>query len=141
MSNERLEAKQEDVNQEKEALIDEQGRTCNLDDKTRMRMKDCTRFGFPICLDRGIVGMFGNHGKKKLDAIVMNDSFENTEIGSPKDIWSLFEKYVEHASSILGDDVADVIEFEVLKEIQLLSCTKCPVHQMIVDRRSISRKV
>ena len=66
--------------------------------------------------------MFGTNGKRTLDSIVMNETFEYTEIVSPKDIWKLYEKYVERTANILGGDVAQVIEFESLIEMQSAFC-------------------
>ena len=89
-----------------------------FDEKTLEKVKACTRAGFPICLDRGLNIMFGTRGKLTLDSIVMNETFEYPEIISPKDIWKLYERYIERTANLLGDDVAQVIEFESLIEMR-----------------------
>lgn len=65
----------------------------------------------------------------------MNETFENTPINSPRDIWNLYEKYMERAANILGSDVGEVIEFESMKQMESMSCTDCPPHKMIEKKR------
>lgn len=78
--------------------------------------------------------IFGKNGKRSLDRIVMNETFENTPISSPRDIWNLYEKYMERASNILGDDVGGVIEFENLRQMESMFCTKCPLYEKGMNR-------
>ncbi|MDG6906949.1 MAG: hypothetical protein JRN20_14335 [Nitrososphaerota archaeon] len=59
----------------------------------------------------------------------MNETFDNTPIMSPRDVWSLYEMYIERASNILGDDVGKVIEFESVHEMKSMFCTKCPLYE------------
>ena len=92
-------------------------------------MKACKREEFPICLNESLLRMFGKDGKRRLDAIVMNETFENSPVNSHSDIWSLYEKYLERAGNILGDDVGKVIEFESVKEMEALFCTRCPLFE------------
>lgn len=113
----------------------------SFNEKTLEKMRGCTKFEFPICLNQASTKMFGEDGKRRINAIVMNETFENPEIQSPKDIWDLYDKYVERLGNILGDDVGQVVEFEVLKEIESLSCSACPVHQVILDRRNDGLKI
>ena len=70
--------------------------------------------------------MFGANGKKALDRIVMNETFENPPISSAKDIWKLYEKYIERSANILGDDVAKVIKFESLERNEIYALHKLP---------------
>lgn len=100
-----------------------------FDKETVEKMKACKRFEFPICLNESLLRMFGNDGKKRLDAIIMNETFQNSPINSPSDIWKLYEAYLDRAGNILGDDVGKVIEFESVKEMESLLCTKCPLFE------------
>lgn len=100
-----------------------------FDEATLEKMKACEKAEFPICLNESITRMFGITGKRMLDKFVMNETFENTPINSPRDIWNLYEKYVGRASNILGDDVGEVIEFESVKEMEKMSCNKCPLFE------------
>ena len=59
----------------------------------------------------------------------MNDTFENTEISSPKDICKLYEKYMERAVNILGDPVAQTIEFQCLNQTRSIYCIICPLYE------------
>ena len=56
-------------------------------------MKACTRVGFPICLDNTLLRIFGANGKKLLDSIVMDDSFDSAQISSQKDISKFYDWY------------------------------------------------
>jgi hypothetical protein len=56
-------------------------------------VRACKKAEFPVCLSETLLRVFGSNGKKSLDSIVMNDTFELQEISSPKDIWRLYEKY------------------------------------------------
>jgi hypothetical protein len=66
--------------------------------------------------------MFGADGKKSLDRIVMNETFENTQITYPKEIRNLYEKYMERVSNLLGDSTAKVIEIQSSKQIGSVFC-------------------
>ena len=100
-----------------------------IEEDVEEKMEACEKAEFPICLDRGLLWMFGAHGKKSLDAIVMNDTFENTEISSPKDICKIYEKYMERSSNILGETVAKVIESQCLNQPLSIYCTTCPLYE------------
>jgi hypothetical protein len=105
-----------------------------FDEETLEKMRSCTKAEFPICLSEGLLRMFGAMGKKRLDSIVMNETFENTPVCSPKDIWKLYEKYMERTANILGDDVVQVIEFESLDLMKSMLCQKCPMYEMELER-------
>lgn len=80
-------------------------------------------------MNESLTRMFGKAGKKRLDSIVMNETFTNSPIVSPRDIWQLYEKYLERAGNILGEDVGRVIEIESVKEMEREFCTKCPLFE------------
>lgn len=84
--------------------------------------------------------MFGSVGKKRLDSIIMNDTFENTSVYSPKDIWTLYEKYMERVANILGDDVAQVIAFESSDTMKSMLWRNCPLHERELERSVRSKK-
>lgn len=91
------------------------------------KMETCINEQFPICLKESMVRIFGEKGKKALDKFVMNETFENTPVTSPRDISDLYEKYLERASNILGEDVGKTIGFESVNEMERMLCTKCPL--------------
>ena len=100
-----------------------------FDEETLEKMRACKKAEFPICLNESLLRMFGANGKKRLDAMVMNEIFDYRQISSPKDIWKLYEEYLKHIANILGEDVSQVIEFESLKEMESMFCTKCPLYE------------
>ncbi|MHB1869199.1 MAG: hypothetical protein ACYCPP_09700, partial [Nitrososphaerales archaeon] len=107
-----------------------------LDEETVEKKGDCTKAGFPICLDKALNKLFGANGKRALDSIVMNDTFENTEISSLKDVCKLYEMYMERAANILGDPVARTIEFQSLNQARCMRCASCPLY----EKRKISER-
>ena len=88
----------------------------------------CMEAEFPICLEEGLLRMFGEGGKKTLDRIVMNETFENTPITSLNDIEDLYDKYMERTANILGDSIAKVIEFQCFKQREPTFCARCPLY-------------
>ena len=111
-----------------------------FDKETLEKMKACTNAEFPICLDEAMLRMFGAKGKKILDSLVMNETFENAPITTPEDIWRLYEKYLERASQVIGDSSAKVIEFQSLNEMKSMFCTKCSLYERELVKRRISGK-
>ena len=103
-------------------------------------MKACIEVEFPICLNNSLFKMLGVKGKKKLDSMVMNETFENTQISSPKDIWNLYEKYIERLANILGDEIAQIIELEDMNQMKSMICTRCPLYERELERRKITEK-
>lgn len=96
-------------------------------DRTPERMRACIKEGYPACLNDAVIHMFGEYGRNRLNHIVMNGIFADSSVESTKDVGSLYEKFVERAGDILGKDVADVIVFESLKQMEEKLCTKCPL--------------
>jgi hypothetical protein len=74
-----------------------------------------------------MLSLFGAEGKKSLDRIVMNETFKNAPIDSPKDIRNLYEMYMERVSNLLGDSTAKVIEFQSSKQMRSAFCKDCPL--------------
>lgn len=73
--------------------------------------------------------MFGDHGKETLDAMIMNKISQESSVSSPRDIWKLYEEYLDKTADRLGIDVAKVIQFESLNEMESMLCTKCPLYE------------
>jgi hypothetical protein len=72
--------------------------------------------------------MFGEQGKEAIDTISMDRDFL---ISSPRDIWKMYNEYLARTANRMGIDVAQVIRFESLKEMESMLCTKCPLYQKI----------
>jgi hypothetical protein len=75
--------------------------------------------------------MFVEEGKKTLDSLVINEMFERTPINSPKEILSLYAKYVEGAANITGDSSS---------KVESMLCTKCPLYKGELEKRKLSGK-
>ena len=71
--------------------------------------------------------MFGEKGKEKLDEMFNDEPSQASSSISPRDIWDLYNEYLERVSKRLGIDVAQVIRFQSSKEMDLMSCSKCPL--------------
>ncbi|MDG6907289.1 MAG: hypothetical protein JRN20_16060 [Nitrososphaerota archaeon] len=107
-----------------------------FDEETVKRMNACTRKEFPICLDQALEKMIGEKEKLRLDMILMKGAIQNSQISSEKDIWNLYEKYLEQAERKFGKTVASVFEIQSLKEIESMLCTQCPVYINQLGKRS-----
>ena len=100
-----------------------------FDEDALEKMRACKKAEFPICLRESLIRMFGENGKKRLDSIITNETFESEPITSTKDIWKLYERYIERISNVMGVDVGKVIEFESVREMESMFCTKCPLFE------------
>lgn len=127
---------QQDLNHDKEQDV-KLNLELSLDHQTIETFSACKVAEFPICLDNALDGTFVAKGRKPLDSIIMNKTFGNATIGS-RDICRLYEKYIEQVASILGNDVAQVINFESLKQLETMSCRDCPSHKAVVGRKENS---
>ncbi len=100
-----------------------------FDEKTLEQMKACTRAEFPLCLSESLLKVFGNQGKESLNKIILDKTVEKLSISSPKDVWNLYNEYLEITARRLGIDVAQVIRFESLNEMESMCCTACPLYE------------
>lgn len=100
-----------------------------LDTNTLEKMKACERAEFPICLSYTLTRIFGQDGKKMVDDLVMDETFKNKSINSPRDIWELYELYLNRASNILGADVSKEIDYESVQDMKNMLCTRCPLFE------------
>ena len=103
-------------------------------------MRACTKAEFPICLDKALCRMFGAKSKQTLDSMAKKDNFEKVSIFGANEIWKLYVSYVAGLANKLGNDVAEVIEFECLSQMRSMHCTKCPLYEMELLKRKISGK-
>jgi hypothetical protein len=80
--------------------------------------------------------MFGAEGKRSIDSIVMNEALENVNISSPKDVWNLYDRYIEEVVDLYGEDIAEIFEYESMKEMESMFCTRCPLYESVSKRRN-----
>jgi hypothetical protein len=106
----------------------------NLDDATNERTKACTEAEFPLCLENSLVEMLGAKGRQSIESVLRKNGFERTEVLSPRDVWSLYEKYIRAFASGLGKDVAEVIQFQTTKKIESMRCTSCPLYETELEK-------
>ena len=71
--------------------------------------------------------MFGENGKEILDKMVMDKDFQESSLSS--DIRKLQEEYMDRIAKRLGNDIAKVIEFETLNEMEFTLCKICPLYE------------
>ena len=108
--------------------------TCNTEDATLERTKACTVAEFPLCLENSLLEMLGAKGRQSIESVLRRNGFEKSEVRSPRDVWSLYEKYVAAFASDLGKDVAEVIQFQTTKQIESMRCTKCPLYETELEK-------
>jgi hypothetical protein len=96
-----------------------------FDEETLEQLKACTRAKFPQCLNDALLKMFDQKGKEILDGMFKQVSL----VSSSSDVWNVYNEYLSKVKERLGVDVAQVIRFESLKEMNSMSCTKCPLYK------------
>jgi hypothetical protein len=99
-------------------------------------MGACKHAKFPICLDRSMYRMFGEKGKRSIDAVVMDETIANMEVSSPKDVWNIYDRYMEQVASLYGERIAQVFEYEGMREMESMMCVKCPLYQSVSKKRN-----
>ena len=97
-------------------------------------MRACKEAKFPICLDRSMLRMFGPKGKKSIESIVMNEELENMAISTPKDVWHLYDKFIEEVGELYGDDISGLVEYGCMREMESMFCMKCPLYESVAKK-------
>jgi len=107
-----------------------------LDEATIVRIKDCKRHGFPICLEKSLSRIFKESaGEMLIERIVKRLGLTERDITSADQIWTLYDKILIELAKDMGSDVSDVIGFQCLKEMESMGCTSCPLYQREVVKR------
>lgn len=105
-----------------------------LDHKTIEKFKACKEAKFPICLDHAVNEIFGD--KELMLSLAEKAGFEKKDIMSAEDVWNLYLKLGDSWAKTLGKSVTAVIEYESLKEMEKIGCTKCPLYEIELDRKN-----
>lgn len=98
-----------------------------IDDSKNLEASDCIEHGFPICLEKGLLELYGPKGKKVLDSIVLNETFQSAELTSSIDLAKFNDEYLDRLSGILGNNVCRVIGLATLSLMRNYSCKNCPL--------------
>ena len=101
--------------------------TDSCSDSSFCGQNDCFNRGFPECLETGLLALFGKNGKKALDSIVLNETFQSADLASPEDLAKFYEEYMDRLQNILGNKVAKVIAFNCFKLGKNSQCEDCPI--------------
>ena len=99
-----------------------------LDPPTLEKINACKNAGFPLCLRKSFVSLFKNESQVIESA--SRGGYLPSEIEGPNDVWSTYLKFLSGLSKEMGTDVVAVVESQVLKEIETLKCTECPIYEM-----------
>ena len=105
-----------------------------IDKITIEQMKACTRSQTPLCLDGAMTKMFGQSNQDLLLAIAERAGYSSHNISSPKDVWKMYFDLIESWAKGMGKDVAHVLEFQTLQEMEKMSCGGCPLHEIEKQR-------
>jgi hypothetical protein len=106
-----------------------------LDSETILRIKDCKRHGFPICLEEAFSHIF----REQQSELLINRYVEKLHlrlqnIESAEQIWKIYDLVLLEAAEELGKDVSQVIEFQSLKEMEKMKgCASCPLYRRQVE--------
>jgi hypothetical protein len=112
-------------------LIESEG-GIRLDPQTIEMLKSCRKAGFPQCLEAALVKIFKD--KQIILSVAAKAGYETHGVNSTRDVWEVYLKFLASLQKELGDDIAVVIEFQTLNEIERLSCVQCPIYAMEEER-------
>jgi hypothetical protein len=103
-----------------------------LDSGTIEQYKDCKCAGFPVCLDKALVNIFGG------DSLVMclaKGYFPKLgEASRVSDVWDSAMHLLLYLEKQLGRDSVAVIEWQTLQILKTMNCKDCPFCKMEVGR-------
>ncbi|MCL4540242.1 MAG: hypothetical protein M1378_11715 [Bacteroidetes bacterium] len=108
--------------------------TVPLDNQMIERFKACKEAQFPICLDHAVTKIFGN--KELMLSVAEKAGFKATNVSSTQDVWDLYLRLGNSWEKKLGNSVTAVIEFQSLKEMESMGCTKCPLYEMELEKKN-----
>jgi hypothetical protein len=110
-----------------------------LDPKTLQRIRACKHEGFPLCLRSSFVNVFEDYDEGQFLEIAKKEESAVVPKGEkPDDIWDLYLRLLSGLSKQVGNNVVAKVESQVLKEIETLECTECPIYEVEL-RRNRSR--
>lgn len=105
-----------------------------IDKITTDQMKACTRSQTPLCLDGAMKKMFGQSYQDLLLSIAERSGYDRRDISSPRDVWTKYFDLMESWAKGMGKDVAHVLEFQTLQEMEKMPCGSCPLYEMEKQR-------
>jgi hypothetical protein len=118
-----------------------ESRTVSIfDEDTLDKMKACKKEGFPLCLDGALTRVFGKKGKTLSESMARKAGVSPISVSSSRDVWEIYEKHIEAWREELGDDVAEVVEFETLQEMKSMLCTRCPLYEKTLEKRKAPKR-
>jgi len=87
-----------------------------------------------MCLEATLSRIFKEAaGEQLILRIVDRLDLRNQRITSSEQVWKIYEDVLLELSKSLGEDVAKVIWFQNIQEMQAMGCSNCPLY-----RRAIS---
>jgi hypothetical protein len=106
-----------------------------LDSETIHRIKDCKRYGFPICLEEAFSQIFHEEQSELLvNRYVEKLRLRLHNVESAEQVWKVYDLVLLEMAKELGEDVSRVIEFQSLKEMEKMKgCTSCPLYRRHVE--------
>jgi hypothetical protein len=101
----------------------------SINEPTLGMLRECNREHYPICLKNALTNIFGN-GDAALTLLPKTASSQYLVL----DLWKTYFDFIDFAETRFGEEVASVIEEQVMKEIEALGCTQCPVYELPARR-------
>ena len=92
------------------------------------KIKDCTNYGYPLCLDKALETIFGKHGRETVEEIARKGGANLNHASTAKEVWKKYESYLIALRLQLGDDVSQVIQHQSMKQMESMLCTDCPLY-------------
>ena len=116
----------------------------DLFDTRPCERSDCFDREFPICLETSLLKLFGKNGKKALDSIILNETFQSADLTSSSDLAKFYWEYFERLQNILGNQVAKVVELKSFELMRNSLCENCPLannpNLVSTDHKQVSER-
>ncbi len=101
----------------------------------KKNIRACMKADFPQCLKRALVEIVGKNGRHELDSLVAESGFRNSTVTSTEDLRRLYVDYLARVEKRLGDAIPKMVEFETMNQMELMSCSGCPLHEAVIRRK------
>lgn len=82
--------------------------------------------------------MFGESYGGALFPIADAAGYNPQNVSTPRDVWRMYFDLMESWGKGMGKDVADVLRYQSMNEMESMSCTECPLYE--VEKNSFTKK-
>jgi hypothetical protein len=104
-----------------------------LDPTLADHIKACKKAGLPLCLTHSIECIFGQ--KDVMMNLAKSGGFEIHPVTNVSDLYENYVDFICALERVLGNDAVAVLESRIIKEIEALKGTDCPIYELELKRK------